>query len=248
MPENLPNFISWLFILTVLLTFLFFISAVRKGNTVQGATLTGIIILIWIVAQSLISGLGFYLVTKGIPPRFIFLVGPPFLLIILLFATRSGRHFIDSLSLPALTQLHVVRLFVEIILYWLFIYKLVPQLMTFEGRNFDILAGITAPVMGYLVFIRRKLGRNVLLAWNIFALMLLINIVLNAILSAPFPFQRFAFDQPNRAVLYFPFALLPGFIVPVVLFSHLVSIRRLLKGELHMVNKGTSEAEASMMV
>ncbi|HVF96549.1 MAG TPA: hypothetical protein VM871_04480, partial [Flavisolibacter sp.] len=39
----------------------------------------------------------------------------------------------------------------------------------------------------------------------------------------------FAFDQPNIAVLYFPFIWLPSFIVPVVLLSHLVCIRQLLK-------------------
>ena len=59
-----------------------------------------------------------------------------------------------------------------------------------------------------------------------------INIVVNAILSAPFTFQQFAFDQPNVAVLYFPFVWLPCFIVPVVLFSHLVLIRQLLKKEI----------------
>jgi hypothetical protein len=64
--------------------------------------------------------------------------------------------------------------------------------------------------------------------WNFICLGLLLNIVINAILAAPFPFQQFAFDQPNRGVLYFPFIWLPGFIVPAVLLSHLVNIRQLL--------------------
>ena len=41
------------------------------------------------------------------------------------------------------------------------------------------------------------------------SLALLVNIVGNAILSAPFQFPQFAFDQPNHAVLYFPFIWLP---------------------------------------
>ena len=60
---------------------------------------------------------------------------------------------------------------------------------------------------------------------------LLANIVINAILSSPFPLQQFAFDQPNIAILYFPFSWLPTFVVPVVLFCHLASIRQLLKKE-----------------
>jgi len=56
--------------------------------------------------------------------------------------------------------------------------------------------------------------------WNFIALGLLLNIVTNAILSAPFAFQKFAFDQPNIAVLYFPFSWLPAYIVSTVLFGH----------------------------
>jgi len=43
--------------------------------------------------------------------------------------------------------------------------------------------------------------------------------------------QLFAFDQPNIAILYFPFVWLPSFIVMTVLFSHLISIRRLVKNK-----------------
>jgi hypothetical protein len=41
----------------------------------------------------------------------------------------------------------------------------------------------------------------------------------------------FAFDQPNIAVLYFPFNWLPSCIVPLVLLSHLAAIRQLLYDE-----------------
>lgn len=102
--------------------------------------------------------------------------------------------------------------------------------MTFEGRNFDIIAGITAPFMYFVCFNGAVVkNKGLLLAWNFICLALLINIVVNAVLAAPFSFQKFAFDQPNIAVLYFPFVWLPSFIVMLVLFSHLVVIRRLLK-------------------
>jgi hypothetical protein len=67
--------------------------------------------------------------------------------------------------------------------------------------------------------------------WNVICLGLLFNIVINAILSAPFPIQRFAFDQPDVAVLYFPFTWLPCCVVPVVLLSHLAVLRQLLTGK-----------------
>jgi hypothetical protein len=57
----------------------------------------------------------------------------------------------------------------------------------------------------------------------------LFNIVVTAILYAPLPIQQLAFEQPNIAVMYFPFVYLPGFIVPIVLFSHLVSLKKLMQ-------------------
>ena len=101
--------------------------------------------------------------------------------------------------------------------------------MTFEGRNFDILAGITAPIIAYFGLTKTTLSRQTILLWNFICLALLLNIVINALLSAPSPIQKFAFDQPNIAILNFPFSWLPTFIVPIVLFGHLTSIRQLFK-------------------
>lgn len=219
--ENLPIYISIIFVLITFLTVSIFCLATKK----PGATL--IILLAWLGLQATISITGFYTVTDTMPPRFFLTVGPPVVLIILLFITKSGRNFIDSLQLSTLTILHVIRIPVELVLFWLAIYKKIPLLMTFEGRNFDILSGLSAPLI-FLGLIRNKLGRGALLIWNFICLGLLLNIVINAVLSAPFPFQQFAFDQPNIAVLYFPFVWLPGCVVPLVLFSHLAAIRQLI--------------------
>jgi hypothetical protein len=112
---------------------------------------------------------------------------------------------------------------------WLYIYKTIPVEMTLEGRNFDILSGITAPFIFYFGFIKNKISKPFIIGWNIICFGLLLNVVLNSILSSPLLFQKFGFNQPNIAILYFPFALLPSLIVPIIFFSHLVVIKRLLK-------------------
>jgi hypothetical protein len=63
--------------------------------------------------------------------------------------------------------------------------------------------------------------------WNIAALLLLVNVVTIAVMAMPSPMQRLALDQPNIAVLYFPFNWLPSVVVPIVLFSHLASLWKL---------------------
>ena len=223
--ENLTTYISVIFGLTTILTVILFYKASNNSKT------TLIILLTWLAIQMGIALSGFYTVTNSIPPRLVIAILPPFVFIIGLFVSSKGRQFIDGLNIKALTILHMVRIPVELVLFWLFINKAIPELMTFEGRNFDILSGLSAPFIFYFGFIKKKIDKKLLLLWNFICLGLLFNIVINAILSAPFPFQQFAFEQPNIAVLYFPFVWLPCCVVPLVLFSHLVTIKQLLNNK-----------------
>ncbi len=222
MIEALPFYVSYLFLATTVLTLWFFYQASRSKLAI-------FVVLAYVALQGIVSDTGFYAVNNVMPPRFILLVLPALALMIIMFSTKQGKAFMDSLDHTWLTYLHTIRIPVELTLYFLFIHQLVPALMTFEGRNFDIISGVTAPLIAYWGYTRKKLSRNVLLVWNFVCLALLLNIVSISILSAQTPFQQWAFDQPNTGVLYFPFTWLPGFIVPMVLFSHLVSIRALLK-------------------
>ncbi len=222
---GIPQYVDGLFIATVLLTLLFIARAAHWNRLVL--LVTGA----WLLVQGIVSYSNFYTNTTALPPRFLMAVLPPLLLLLLLLATRRGRAWLDGLDLRILTLLHVVRIPVELVLYWLFVYKAVPQLMTFDGRNFDIFSGLTAPIVFYFVFLRQRLGGKVLIVWNLVCLGLLLNIVIHAVLSAPFSFQQLAFNQPNKAVLYFPYLWLPAFIVPVVLLSHVAALRQLLKKE-----------------
>ena len=234
MIQNLPSYISLIFALTTVATLLLFYWIVRK-STVETTRKKGNTILVclvtWLTLQAFLTLNKVYSSdTNSLPPRILLLgILPTILLIILLFITQKGKEFVDSLPLVNVTYLNIVRIPVEIVLLWLSLNKAVPQLMTFEGRNFDIIAGITAPFVAYYGLTKEKLSRQAILIWNFVCLGLLLNIVVNALLSAPSPLQKFAFDQPNIAILNFPFSWLPTFIVPIVLFGHLASIRQLTR-------------------
>lgn len=232
MIENLPQYVSIVFILTTFLTVGFFIYAVKRGAFSSTATkILNFLIPFWLFFQAILALGSFYLKTDAIPPRLpLFGIFPALLTIILLFIF-ARKDFISRLPLRNLTILHIIRVPVEIVLLWLFQAGQVPQLMTFEGRNFDILSGLTAPVIYWLAFRGGKTNRTLLVIWNFVALGLLINVVTHAFLSFPFPFQQLAFDQPTRAVLYFPFVWLPSVIVPIVLFCHLASLWNLFSND-----------------
>lgn len=233
MIEDLPLYIPISFVLTCLATlFLFFrilqdatLETVRKNKI---KIIGGIVS--WIFLQGVISFNDVYFSSINTLPPKIFLFGilPCIVFMIWLFNNSAGKAFIDSLPLERITFLNVVRIPVEFVLLWLFLENTIPKIMTFEGLNFDILAGISAVFVTFIGFRHGKLNKRVFLVWNIVSLLLLINIIVLAFLSTPSPIQKFGFEQPNIALLKFPFAWLPTFIVPVVLFGHFVSIRRLL--------------------
>jgi hypothetical protein len=194
-----------------------------------------LILTVWVLLQGLLASMGFFTVTDTLPPRMIAAIGPPLLAILLISVTRSGRAWMDRSDLRVLTILNIVRIPVEIGLHGLYTNGLVPELMTYEGRNFDIFSGLTAPLMAMIAFRGGRVNVPLLLGWNIICLLLLVNIVVHGILSVPSPFQQFAFDRPNEGLLYFPFEWLPSVIVPIVLLAHIAALRQLIRYRKHYV-------------
>jgi hypothetical protein len=234
MLQHLPFYLTLSFILTTavgvfMVALLFKTASKQKGSQTSFRTMAAIVL--WLSIQAALSFMGIYTdYPESLPPKIIlFGVLPALLAIALIFVTRKGKLFINHLSMQMLTYVHIIRIPVELVLYGLFLNGAVPELMTFEGRNLDILAGLTAPLVGFFGIGQSKMGKFSLLAWNFICLGLLLNIVVNAVLSAPSPFQQFGVDQPNVAILNFPFSWLPSFVVPLVLFAHLAAILKLIK-------------------
>jgi len=225
MIPDLPNWINILFLISWLFTIVIF--ALSNPN------LRGVLIglIVWSSIQSVLAFEAFYQITNSIPPRFALVLIPSAIWLIWEFTTLNKRRVISQRNLNISPFLHMVRLPMEIVLWQLYIHGTIPELMTFEGRNFDIVMGITAPVIGWL-YIKGNLSLKVLRIWNVVGLILILFIMTNGILSAELPIQMFALDQPNKALTYFPFVLLPSIIVPLVIYTHvtdLIKINRLLK-------------------
>ncbi|MDJ0645250.1 MAG: hypothetical protein QNJ57_04625 [Flavobacteriaceae bacterium] len=221
MISHLPDWINLLFIITCLLTLVFFYLANGKPKILL------LLILIWSILISVIAYKGFLSITDTITPRFALILIPTTIAILFGLRKKQIEWVIVGRNLYLSTMLHIIRIPVEIVLFYLFLNNMIPELMTFEGRNFDIIAGITAPVIAIL-FAKRLISKKVLLVWNFIGLGLVSFILINGILSAELPFQQFAFDQPNKAVNYFPFVLLPATIVPIVIYTHITDIIKLL--------------------
>ena len=219
--EGLPAYINLLFGLTVVATIAWFYWATKSRTFL-------IVAIGWVVVQSILGLMGVYQDIESLPPRIMLLgIFPTLVLILVMFLSSKGKAFIDNINLKTLTHFHSIRIPVEIVLALLYQQGFVSVYMTYEGTNFDLFSGLTASLVAFMAFRTDRVNHKLLLGWNILCLLLLLNVVITAVFALPSPFQKLSLDQPNVAVLYFPFNLLPSAVVPMVLFGHLVALRQL---------------------
>jgi hypothetical protein len=157
-------------------------------------------------------------------------IGPllfiPLIALIIFTLSKTTREVLSHVNPANIIRLQVFRVFVEVLLWMLFVESLLPEQMTFEGRNFDVLSGLTAIPVAYLVA-QNKISKIGLIFWNLACLGLLLNILTVAILSMPTPFRYFMNEPANTIVGEFPIVWLPTFLVPLAYMLHFFSMRQL---------------------
>lgn len=216
------RFISAGFIVLTLVCLAAVLFAIRKAGANPSRVL--LIISLWLAGISIAAWQGFFADFSFVPPRMFIILIVPIIALILLFRNKRFIWLLEKVPLSWPVWIQSFRIVVEILLWQLYVVHLLPEQMTFEGRNWDILVGITAPFFAYFFNNQPK----VLLAWNLAGLALLANIVITALLSMPTPFRVFMTEPANTIVAYFPVILLPGFLVPLAYYMHFFSIKQIL--------------------
>ena len=158
---------------------------------------------------------------------------PPFAILILGIVTLSGliafssvgRRLAGFVPLWALVGVQAFRLPLELAMHGMSERGIMPEVMSYSGRNFDIVTGASAIVVALLTA-RGLGGRRMVTAWNVVGLLLLTNVVIVAILATP-AIRYFGDRQLNVWVTYPPFVWLPAVLVLAALAGHLVIFRAL---------------------
>lgn len=174
------------------------------------------------------------LASQGALDRYSPLPAPALLLVLALtiataavVASPLGGRLAGRLGLGVVVVLQAFRIGVELLLHRLYLEGVVPVQMTYAGRNFDVVSGVTGLLLGVWLLRGRPVAGVVVLGWNVLGLGLLINIVTVAVLSTPVPFRVFTEGPPNLVPSTFPLVLLPSFLVQVAFGSHLLVFRQL---------------------
>jgi hypothetical protein len=199
--------------------------SLEKKKSIESKIIIGF--LLWMALVSTWSASGKMSDFSFFPFNFTPVLLIPLITIVSLLFSNGLGEVLENIAAENLIRLQVFRLFVEILLWMLFIQSLVPVQMTFEGRNFDILAGVSAPIISLLLS-QKKLSNTVAIVWNLACLGLLINIVSIALMSTPTPIRVFM-DEPSSSIVgHFPISWLPGFLVPLAYTLHFFSLKQLL--------------------
>ncbi|MEO6757941.1 MAG: hypothetical protein ABIO24_00700 [Saprospiraceae bacterium] len=188
-----------------------------------------LITLVWLSLQAILAWSEFYLNEKTIPPHIPLALAPVILPMLAIFRFKKGQKFLDELDLRWLTLLHTARLPMDMVLFWMFQAQFVPRKITFAGWSYDILIGITAPLIAWLALGPKGVLKRpkLLLAWNLVGLCMLLILATLALASIPTELQRLSFHRPLVGILYFPYIWMPSGIFPLIFIAQLVALRRL---------------------
>jgi hypothetical protein len=199
-----------------------------RSSGVRGWQALGVLI-VWI-------GIPGFLAWRGVLDRYDPLPPPALLLLLGLTVltigfvlSGVGARLAAGISLGAVVAFQAFRIPVELLLHGLYVEGIVPVQMTYAGRNFDVVTGISGLLLGLWLLSRKPVPRGVVVLWNLVGLALLVNIVAIAVVSTPVPFRRFVDSSPHTLPSTFPFIWLPSFLVQVALGSHLLIFRQLAR-------------------
>lgn len=183
----------------------------------------------WLAYVTFISLSGI-LQTARLPPRIpLLLILPLFSVMIFFFRTQTFRQLLDAIPQHLLIYPQIFRIAVELLLLAMCREGIVPVAGTFEGYNYEIVIAITALAIGYVAQRKKRSLQVVLIAWNLGGLFTLATVVFIMVSHAYFPE---IYSNPEQLSIQkfgaFPYTLLAGFLMPLAVFLHICSLKKLI--------------------
>ena len=199
------------------------IGSLRQFGAVTRAGVLAVIVIGWLVVPGTLA-------YRGVLDRYTPMPAPALMLIAIVSVATVALMLspigtaLSEISLVWLVGFQSFRIPVEWWLHRLYVEGVAPIQMTYAGRNFDMVTGVTALLLGIWLAIGQP-PRAVVRLWNIVGLALLGNIVVIAVLSTPTPLRVFHNQPANLLPSMFPHVWLPTFLVQAALAGHILVIR-----------------------
>lgn len=231
MPDlSLPTFLLFVGTCLSLLATLV-VAVLRSSGGSRGSVGILAAMGLWLLAIGVPASFGFFENFDTLPPRIALIILPMLAFWVWLSVSRAGLRLSHRFTLPFLVGVQVFRVAVEVFLFWAYQEGRIPVEMTFEGYNYDILVGLSAPVAAYLAYSSAKTNAGkyniLLMGWNIAGMLILSVVVYHGLGGAPTRFQWLHLSPAPAIIGRFPYVYLPGLLVMSAFALHILSIRKL---------------------
>ncbi len=144
----------------------------------------------------------------------------------LTLGTASGRSALANAPLPRLIAVHTLRVIGVTLLLLYAAGRLPGPFAPLAGWG-DIIVGISAPFVAWNIARNPFAGRMVALAWNLLGSLDLLVAIGLGVASAPGALRLFAAGPSSAIMTNHPWLLIPAFLVPLFLATHLALFARL---------------------
>ncbi len=184
----------------------------------------------WIAYVAILGYTGI-LKDVNLPPKFpIFLVLPLVLLFVYFYSKYKDDALIQAIPMRWTAYLQSFRIVVEVLILLTFYQGILPIEATFEGYNFDILLGVSALVVGFFITKEPRKYFKFLRAWNTLGILMVVFVAFIVASSLYKPdIWGHAYPTVSMRFLEMPYLLLPGFLAPLAIFTHVISFIQLRK-------------------
>lgn len=164
--------------------------------------------------------------TLSFPPRFVLLTILPAFLFIAWYAYQLKRHEWSQVIRPHyLILFQFFRIGIELLFISTLHKGLLHKHITIEGYNFDMIFAATSLLAGWLVM---RGHYRIGIAWNYIGLMVIGSIIVVVQTTIYMPDLYGPDTAPfNIAFIQYPYLLVAGFLMPVAVFVHVLSILQL---------------------
>jgi len=199
---------------------------IEKQHKKKRILITGL--LLWQLYIFLIGSSGF-LASYSFPPRVaLFLIIPSFIFTVIFIFKNSDHRWIQNIPKHWLIYIQVFRIAVELLFVFSVAKGILHKEASIEGYNYDMIIAFTAPLIGLLVFKFNVLSEKWLIYWNYLGLGVLASVIFVFITTAYTP-ELYGSSIPLLPLESFkyPYVLVAGFLMPLAVFIHTLSIVQL---------------------
>jgi len=188
----------------------------------------------WLSYVTLLANFGIFR-SWSFPPRIpLLVIIPTFGFMFWFFKTGRHRSLLHAVPRWQPVVYQSFRIGVEFLILGAVLRGLGPKEPSFEGYNFDIITGITAPLIALLVYRWKILSEKWVFWWNIMGLLWLVNVIFIFISLGVAP-QIWGYEQTpiNPDFGQMPYLLIPALFMPCAVFMHVFSLLQLRENRLN---------------